>query len=81
MTYYEHEGKVYTLQRCPFCGMEVAEVYSTKQYYEDYFVKEFNGVNKFTIICNFNRHGCGANCGYHDSIADAVARWNTRVVI
>ena len=69
------------LKECPFCGMDVAEMYSTKEDFEMSFGKEFDGVNKFTIVCNFNRNGCGATCGYHDTIDEAVSRWNTRVVI
>lgn len=82
MKYYkDSDGNVYQLQRCPFCGMDVAEMYSTKEDFEMSFGKEFDGVNKFTIVCNFNRNGCGATCGYHDTIDEAVSRWNTRVVI
>ena len=80
MRYYLHEGNLYQLQRCPFCGMDVADIYSTDdRAIED--GEEPTTPNRFTIVCNFNANGCGATCGYHDSIAQAVARWNTRVVI
>ena len=77
----DEDGKVYRLQKCPFCGMDVQELYSTKQDFEEAFGKEFDGVNRFTVVCDFNRNGCGATCGYHDTVADAVGRWNTRVVV
>lgn len=76
----DNKGYVYQLQRCPFCGMDVAEIYSSHQSLEEDGIEPF-GANKFTIVCNFNRKGCGATCGYHDDISSAVARWNTRVVI
>ena len=77
----DEDGNYYQLQRCPFCGMDVQELYSVKQDFEDSFGQQFNGVNKFTVVCDFTRKGCGATCGYHDTVQQAVSRWNTRVVI
>ena len=74
------DGKVYQLQRCPFCGMEVAEIY-TQSERDDLTWKNEDHPERYTIVCSFSSNGCGATCGYHDTVAMAVARWNTRVVI
>ena len=74
----DEEGKVYQLQRCPFCGMDVAEIFTQSEQYER---NPGAYAERYTIVCAFNRNGCGATCGFHDTIADAVSRWNTRVVI
>ena len=73
----EKENKSYLLQRCPFCGMNVATVWSNLERDED----NFNGVLQFTVVCDITRNGCGGNCGWHVDAARAVSRWNTRVVI
>lgn len=77
----DEDGKVYQLQRCPFCGMDVAEIFTQSEQ----FGKEWGNMEpyaeRYTIVCSWNRNGCGATCGFHDTIADAVSRWNTRVVI
>ena len=80
MTYCNSEAFVFDLKPCPFCGKNVAEVYDTIDLWDDNGL-DYDGVNKYTIICNFKRNGCGATCGYHDTIDQAVSRWNTRVVI
>jgi len=71
------ENKSYLLQRCPFCGMDVATLWTNKECDED----DWCGVLQFTVVCDHDRNGCGANCGWHDSAERAVSRWNTRVVI
>ena len=71
------EQKSYLLQRCPFCGMDVATIWSTT----DRDGEEHDDVVQFTVVCDFQRNGCGANCGWHHDAAKAVSRWNTRVVI
>ena len=72
----DKDGKVYQLQRCPFCGMDVAEIYTQSE--RDGFPYD---VERYTVVCSFSNNGCGATCGYHMNIASAVSRWNTRVVI
>lgn len=77
MKYYkDDDGKVYLLQRCPFCGMSVAEIWKQSDAYEGKVDPE-----RYTIVCSFYEGGCGATCGFHDTINDAVKRWNVRVVI
>ena len=81
MTYCKAEnGKIYQLQRCPFCGMDVAEVF-TQSEAKEYDPPLDEEHERYTIVCSFNRNGCGATCGFHSTIAKAVSRWNTRVVI
>lgn len=74
----DEHGYAWQLQRCPFCGMDVAEILiQSEQYERDPKVYS----ERYTIVCNWNKNGCGATCGFHDTISDAVSRWNTRVVI
>lgn len=68
----------YQLQRCPFCGMEVAEVWTASEAQEIPFDEERE---RYTIVCDWSKRGCGATCGFHESVSEAVKRWNTRVVI
>lgn len=78
MKYYEdEEGNVFQLQRCPFCGMEVAEVISQRELWDD---PSFNA-DRYTVVCSRDNGGCGGTCGFHGSKQKAVSRWNTRVVI
>ena len=75
-----HDGKTYLLQKCPFCGNDFSCIWSEKDRATENG-EEFCGVDKFTVVCDFFDNGCGATCGWHDTVADAVGRWNTRVVI
>ena len=77
----DSDGNVYQLQKCPFCGMDVAEVMSFTDYMKEHEFLNYEHAETYTIICNFINGGCGATCGYHYSIERAVSRWNTRVVI
>lgn len=72
----DKEGIIYQLQRCPFCGKDEAEIYSQSER-DDCPIDP----DRFTVVCSRSSNGCGATCGYYDTVAAAVARWNTRVVI
>lgn len=68
----------YQLQRCPFCGKdESLEVVKQSDLWNDYELP----VERFTVVCSWNKKGCGATCGFHSTKQKAVSRWNTRVVI
>jgi hypothetical protein len=69
-------GNVYQLQRCPFCGMDVAEIYTQSERDEIPIDPE-----RYTVVCAWSKNGCGATCGFHESVSSAVSRWNARVVI
>ena len=68
------------LKKCPFCGMDVAEIYSQSERAEE-DGEVFNGVEQYTIVCDVHKKGCGATCGWRTQLTDAINRWNTRVVI
>ena len=68
--------KKHDLKPCPFCGMEVAMVYTQSERDEIQCDPE-----RYTIVCSWTENGCGATCGYHSTVSKAIKRWNTRVVI
>ena len=71
------ENKSYLLQRCPFCGMDVATLWTNNE--RDGYNP--NIVTQYSVVCDITRNGCGGNCGWHHDAAKAVSRWNTRLVI
>ncbi len=77
----DENGYTFQLQRCPFCGMDVAELLTQTELMEEANVEPYDHAERYTIVCAFNKRGCGATCGFHDSKADAIKRWNTRVII
>lgn len=74
----DDKGYAYQLQRCPFCGLDVAEVFTQSEQMETQLPEDRE---RYTIVCSWHKRGCGATCGFHNSVAEAVSRWNTRVVI
>lgn len=82
MNYYKADnGKFYPLMRCPFCGMEVAEIITQTEMIEEIGEEPYEHAERYSVVCSFKRKGCGATCGFHDSPDQAVSRWNTRVII
>jgi len=75
--FVDDDNRTYQIQRCPFCGVDKAEVISHAEMYDDNSLS----VDRFTVVCNIYNGGCGATCGFHESKQKAVTRWNTRVVI
>lgn len=73
-------GRVYQLMLCPFCGKEVAGILSQTEMMDEAGVEPFEHAERYTIVCDFTRRGCGATCGFHDTEEDAINRWNSRVV-
>ena len=74
----DENGVTYQLQRCPFCGMESAELITQAELWGE-GCEDLAG--RYTVCCSRDTGGCGATCGFHDSPDQAVSRWNTRVVI
>ena len=74
------EGNVFTIKHCPFCGKEAAKVWSTQDK-ERENGEPLTYPERFTVVCDFLKNGCGATCGYHDTAEMAVNKWNTRVVL
>jgi len=80
---------------CPFCGKTGTAEITTAQDLEE--CKNFEDSGKCpayeffeadedrcpykTIVCNFSKGGCGATCGYHESVEKAIKAWNSRAVI
>lgn len=82
MTYVtDKDGLIYQLQRCPFCGMDVADIVSQTEMMEERQEEPYEHAERYSVVCDFHKRGCGATCGYHESVAEAVKRWNTRVII
>lgn len=68
--------KIPVLQKCPFCGGDVGKIvdqYELNDYHEDE-----DAVRMYTVVCDYDRHGCGATCGFHSSKYYAALAWNTR---
>jgi len=72
----DKDGNVYQIQRCPFCGMDVAEIWTQSERDESPIDPEM-----YAIVCSKFKKGCGALSGWFNSPQKAVSRWNTRVVI
>ena len=69
-------GKIPMLQKCPFCGMKVGTIvnqFELNDYHEDE-----DAVKMFTVVCDYDKGGCGATCGFHSSEYYAALYWNTR---
>lgn len=65
------------LMPCPFCGKEVAKVvdqYELNDYHDDSYQK------MYTVVCDYDKGGCGATCGFVARDYQAVSQWNTRMV-
>lgn len=69
------------LKSCPFCGKTVAncctvaECDMTDFDSADYI---YNSMH-YTVVCNYNKGGCGASCGgYHSNEESAIEAWNRR---
>jgi Lar family restriction alleviation protein len=66
------------LKPCPFCGKEVA-VFTTCKEEEDCAKFEVcEDVGYLCIVCDFNKGGCGASGGYHETREEAIDAWNRR---
>lgn len=63
------------LEPCPHCGLTTSLMIaaSTEMGYND-----DNAIECYAVVCNVNRHGCGATGGYQPTITAAVSAWNTR---
>lgn len=76
------------LRECPYCGKKVAELITAKdleecKHFEDdecpcfeYF--EGNHCTLYTVVCDYQKGGCGATSGYFVDKDKAIRRWNAR---
>lgn len=62
---------------CPFCGKSVANLQTLTEH-----MAEDGEVNvqdeRYRVICNFNKNGCGSSTGWRREARDAVNLWNGR---
>ena len=64
-----------TLLACPFCGSTTApETYS---HHVDPDGEPLSHTS-YSVICNFNRSGCGSQCGKELSKSASIKTWNRR---
>ena len=67
------------IEKCPFCGKEVAEIDNCKNIEECEHFEECPAVEPYVcVVCNMHEGGCGASSGYYNSEAKAIAAWNRR---
>ena len=75
----EKGGRAMKIEKCPFCGKEVAEIDNCKNIEECEHFEECPAVEPYVcVVCNMHEGGCGASSGYYDSEAKAIAAWNHR---
>jgi hypothetical protein len=75
-------SKTDALKPCPFCGNDKEPKLRDFDYFEN---DESDSDLRYTVVCDASRngsddvhHGCGADCGSHETEAQAIAAWNTR---
>ena len=68
--------KIPMLQKCPFCGGDVGTI--VNQYELNDYQENDDAVKMFTVVCDYDKGGCGATCGFHSSEYYAALAWNTR---
>ena len=59
------------LKPCPFCG-QTRYLFALAEGEKD--------DRQYQVVCDASDDfgGCGASCGWQDTLAEAVAAWNTR---
>ena len=60
----------YRLKACPFCGSDKSAWINT---IEDWLLED-----KYCVICDADRGGCGSSSGWYYSEESAVKAWNER---
>lgn len=78
MSYWQDDkGQVHPLARCPFCGKEVAYLLSQAEMWDT----DEDLVDRYTVVCDADKKGCGATCGFRKTKEEAANSWNRRTVI
>lgn len=65
------------LKPCPFCGRQNIELDSSKEL-EEYENFEECHSEYYTLVCDWNKGGCGASSGFYPTIKEAIEAWNRR---
>ena len=67
------------IEKCPFCGKEVAETSNCKELEGCGHIEGCPATGPYVcVVCSMFEGGCGASSGYYDSAEKAIAAWNRR---
>jgi len=76
------------LMPCPFCGADAAKISTAMQLEECAMFEEkdcpartaadTDDCGYKTVVCDVNKGGCGAACGFWPTEEEAIRRWNRR---
>ena len=67
------------IEKCPFCGKEVAEISNCQELEVCRHFESCPATEPYVcVVCNMFEGGCGASSGYYDSEEKAIAAWNRR---
>jgi hypothetical protein len=67
------------IEKCPFCGKQIAEITNCNDLEECRHFEKCPATEPYVcVVCNMHEGGCGASSGYYDSEAKAIAAWNRR---
>lgn len=58
-----------SLKACPFCG---------QSRYVCTLAEGDRDTRQYTVVCDAVAGGCGASCGWQDTLVEAKAAWNQR---
>lgn len=75
------EEQLYThteIKPCPFCGKSAASISTAKEMEECENFERCIDCDYVTVVCDFNKGGCGASSGYRCTEEDAILAWNER---
>jgi len=68
------------IEKCPFCGKQIAEIGNCKNMEECEHFEECPAVEPYVcVVCSINKGGCGASTGYQEGVEKAIAAWNRRI--
>lgn len=59
------------LKPCPFCGMKDSIVFITRKGKDGWR-------DRYSVLCDYEDGGCGAESGWYHDRGEAVAAWNRR---
>jgi hypothetical protein len=60
------------LKKCPFCGMDVAELMTGSG------MGEMKHNDEYAVVCKAYKGGCGASSGFKKYMEEAIELWNCR---
>ena len=67
------------IEKCPFCGKQIAEIGNCKNMEECEHFEECPAVEPYVcVVCSISKGGCGASASYQESVEKAIAAWNSR---